>query len=79
VDQPLKITCPSCGQMYEGRPSGHICPDGKTYHDRIANLSPLPRNHYRLTWEQEAELRRYSVKLTDEDKKMLKGMKILVD
>lgn len=79
MDQPLKITCPCCGETYLGSPSGHICPDGKTYHERIGVLGPLPRNHYRLTWEQEAEIRRYNIKLMDADKRMLKGMKILVD
>lgn len=76
--EPLKLTCIWCGAVYTGRPSEHICPDGKTFKDRISKTGEVPKSKYLATWEQEAEIRRFENKLTDDDKKFLRGLKIKV-
>ena len=72
-DNPLGIICYWCKTVYNGRPSEHVCPDGKTFKDRIAQRKVGGDAYH---WGDDSEVDAYHRKLTLEDKAMLRGMKI---
>ena len=70
IDEPSGgFTCPACGVKYEGWPGKHVCPDGTTHSERI-----------RSAYSGNVKLYdKYDLlELTEDDKKLLKGMKIKI-
>ncbi len=73
---PQGIICYWCKAVYNCRPSEHICPDGTTYKDRIANRKVGGDTYH---YGDDSEVDEFHWKLTADDKKLLKGMKIALD
>lgn len=71
-----EIVCSWCGLKYRGSPLTHVCPDGKTIHERASQDIPV-----RQPEKKELTTGTFydRLKLTPKDVKWLKGIKVKID